>query len=172
MDKIKTEQKAIDLMADHGITYQVPRGKLIGIIKRKPLEFTLRHLKWGTQIEMAKHSLEMNIEDVLKDETNPELLVAKFKGIISHSSKPLSLYLATAILNDKGLIPLRKKVLAKRLIWSLTPKQMLDLTMVILSLSNMADFMNSIRLSGGLRVTIPQEKETDKPNLSPEDHGG
>jgi len=146
-----TEIKAIDTLLQNGI--------IVDIGKRK---FTISQSYLGTIFTISHIAITMGIdEEKIKD--NP---IGESRDIAVSHAKKMARIVAIAILNNKWKIRLFESVLANFLFWKLTPGELRNISETVMTLNNMGDFMNSIRLISGRRMTEP------KKNLSPGDSGG
>ncbi|WP_108822005.1 hypothetical protein [Dysgonomonas sp. Marseille-P4361] len=101
-----TQVKAANLLLDRGIRFNIPDAPFLDRIRRKN-KLLIRPLRGGTIAEIAVLILENELNKPL---TNVEL----------HARlKVISKIIATAILNDKEDIALKRDELAERLHWKI-----------------------------------------------------
>lgn len=150
--KLQIEQSAIDALLQRGLTFEVERKSILkSIFRKKTRVFKMQQLYLGTLIILADKYLKLNIDEDQDDNaTNPARLAPR------QNAQLLAEILAIAVLNSKWKIKLFSGILSKYFLWRVTPQQLLSLTLVIHNLSNTQDFLYSIRLSKGSRITKPK----------------
>ncbi len=158
----ETEQKAIDAMLQRGIKVSIPERSLLRFIGKKERHFTVRQSYLGTLYEISRVALKLEYSESKISEsafTESKVLAEKY-------ARNMALICAIAILNSKWGIRLFKGMLARYLLWRLTPQRLAQLSIVVMQMNNISDFINSIRLMSAVRLTAP------KGDLSPDDNGG
>lgn len=157
----KAEEKAIDAMLDRGVKISIPERSLFAYFGKKERSFTIRQSYLGTLLEISRVALKLDYDE----KAISEAAFTESKQLAKRHSKNMALIAAIAILNSRWGIRLWKRPLANYLFWRLTPQKLVQLSIVVMQMNNISDFINSIRLMSGVRLTAPK-------NLSPEDNGG
>lgn len=165
-DSLEAEQRQIDALINRGLEFDVP---VIGLRKYFTRSKTKTHAitepYLGVLDLLANEFIKMEIdEDELKE--NP--LSVSNKSVAQHS-KRLARIVAISVLNDRCCIHLtnHKWVYNHLLINSYTnyflarikPSKLLKIVAIIRQISNVGDFINSIRLMSGtnmIRTTQPK----------------
>ena len=157
-----TEKGAVDAILDKGIEISIPKRSVLKYFtKAKDRKFTIRQPYLGTLHSIARVSLEIEFsEDLIRGNA-----IAQSHEHARKDVKKLAKVIAIAICNSRWRIRLFSGILADYLVWRLTPERLLQLSVTVFTLSNTADFINSIRLISGARISQPK-------NLSPEERGG
>lgn len=148
--KIEKERAAINTLLDKGLNFEVPRS-LFGR-KRKPRVFTIRQPYLGTLDSLSELYLQMGFsEEALK--ANP---MQEGRKLSAENAKIMARVVAVAVLNSYWGIRLFTGILARYFLWRVTPSTLFQLAMIINTISNVADFTNSIRLLSLVRTTQPK----------------
>lgn len=155
---IEKERRAINALLDKGTIFQIPRKKLLGLIKLPPHQYRIRQPYLGTLDHLADEFLSMNFdEEKLKADPFNEGRRLEYKN-----SRAMARVVAIAVLNGKWKIRLFTKILASYFRWKITPSRLWQLTMVINTISNIGDFTNSIRSLSLARTTAPKADPIEK----------
>ena len=170
MNTTQLEREEIKVLADEGfsfeITYKEPfkqKIKRFGFIPATKIEMqevteTLRiePLRLSTMDRIAKYQIELyfdeekiNGEDDHFEEVN---------SIVAKNIYPLSSVVAIAVLGTDYSFS-KFESMRKKLLDALTPKQLFQLSVQILALSDHANFINSTRLMIARNVIKPNEVE-------------
>lgn len=158
------EKRAIDTILQHGIEFKVPKRSILRFIGKKERTFLIRPSTASTLFILAGIALEIDFSEE-SIQANP---IREVDILVRKHIKKLALYCSAAILDSSWKYRLFGRILALYLFKRLSAKMLLDLSLTAKTISNAADFMNSIRLISGGRIS--QKKETK--NLSPEESGG
>lgn len=122
-----TQVKAANLLLDRGIRFNIPDAPFLDRIRRKN-KLLIRPLRGGTIAEIAILTLENGLNKPL---TNVEL----------HARLDvISKIVATAILNDKQEIELKRDEFAERLHWKMPAHILIKAYRYIESLNELEDF--------------------------------
>lgn len=147
IQKIEQEQAEIDALLDKGVTFTV-RGKT----------FQIHQFYLGTMDRLSDLYLKMVIDDeALKDSGTLEV-----NRIVKNSAKIWAKAVATAVLNRKSSNPVRMWLLTRFFLWNMTPGDLKKITELIMTMSNMVNFIISTRLIAGTRTTKPNPVEQNK----------
>jgi len=156
-----TEEKATDILQNKGIKFSIPRKSLFRHLK-KNRELTIRPSYLGTLYEISRLAIKLNFDEKLI-ENDP---FYESRVLIEKHVKSMALIVAIAVLNSQFKIKLFKGILSWYLYWHLTPEMLFSLSLQVVELNNLQDFMSSIRSARGWRITQP------KSDLSPTGNGG
>lgn len=157
MDKIKAERSEIRQMLDTGETFEVD-GK----------SFTIKQPTHGVLTLLSSVFIDLQYDEE-KLQENP---VYEYKLIANKNARLLAKAVAIAVLGRKCRIGCRigdrdfgviNHLAIKRwtdyFFWKLTPSKTLEIILIITKMNNYGDFIYSLRLSSGSRVTAPNLKE-------------
>lgn len=131
------QQQAAEAMLSEPVRFEV---KGLG-------KFEIKPLKLGTLISISKEALKI---DKPRDKATIVSIIAQ-----AESARPASKIVAKAILNSRWKIKLFSGVLAKTLLWSLTPVELNQLVNIIINQSNAGFFFSSMTLLGSMRIMEP-----------------
>lgn len=154
-----TEIKTIETLLTHGTQITIPVNMFFGL--KKEIKIRIKPSYAGTLYSIAHLAVKMDIDE---EKVQQSWLREGHKLAIEHMQS-LCEIIAIAILNGPLKIRLFKKMLGRYLFWKLTPEKLFQIVMVVIMLGNTSDFLHTIRLVFGTRIT-------QKTNQSPEDHGG
>lgn len=141
LNQAKQEQKEAELLADNGFFFET--GKIKWYIK--PLRF-------GTIIKANKYAVDLKINLVTEDNAS---LFKEF----NNNTKPLMRFIAVCVLGSRWKIALFTKLLARYFEWKLKPKDALGITIAILQMYDLKNFIPTIRLIGQMTITSPNQEE-------------
>lgn len=131
------QQQAAEAMLSESVKFEVN-----GLGK-----FEIKPLKLGTLISISKDALKI---DKPVDKSTIVSIIAQ-----AEAAGPASRIVAKAILNSRWKIKLFSGVLAKMLLWKLTPVDLNQLVNIIINQSNAGFFFSSITLLGSMRIMEP-----------------
>lgn len=147
----------------------INKGMDITVGKRK---FTITEPYLGTLDELSAISIGINFKEDDLDKEDYQGMLQSTKLIVNKNAKKQAKYTATAIVNSKYIIPFTSirfindimvNLLTKWLYWRLKPSKLAQLCLVINSISNYPDFINSIRLTlAAPRTTQPKADLVEK----------
>jgi len=157
---METEKKAVDTLLDSPRQFKVEKRSILRFIGKKERIFFIRQSTLGTLYHISRLSINLNFDES-KIQKDPFF---ESKVLIEQHIKAISLIVAISVLNSRWKIYFLKNLLALYFRWRLTPSTLFALLVQIDEYNNVKDFMNSIRLARGWRITMP--------NLSPEVSGG
>lgn len=152
-DALKAEKNEADALIDKGLEFTVPvRSLLRFVTKKKERVFVIHQPYLGTLDIISRLFLEIKIEEEFLKE-NP---LVETKRIAVESARTCAIVVAVAVLNSKWLIRFFSKPLADYFFWRLKPDKLLQLALIINQISNLGDFISSIRLMSAVRTTTPR----------------
>lgn len=136
-NKIQEKTEA-ELLAEQGVR-----------IKIGEREYTIKPLLFGTISYANKYAVELK----LNSSENIEDFLPNYEKNID----PLMKFIAVCILGEKWKIKLFTNLLARRLKWALSPREALQIVVVILQMYDIANFIHSIRFIKETTITTPRE---------------
>lgn len=178
-DRIQVEKNELNTLLDKGAKIEIERrvfekkhwfGKVSE--KREKLQFTIKEPTLAVLDAMSELQIELQIDEE-KIKTGDAMSVAR--RLTHEHSKKMAKLLAIAVLGEEYYIAKRSggRVLYSfdnRKLGELTalflnnvkPSQLIQYTMLISTVSNLGDFLNSIRLMSANRTTMPVLVEENK----------
>ncbi|HAQ21108.1 MAG TPA: hypothetical protein DCR40_18025 [Prolixibacteraceae bacterium] len=160
MQPDEIQRRAAETILERGVRVRLPAPRFLRLLGKKEIAVTIGQPYLGTLEHLSMLSLKAGFSFEGIDTGD---LDAAHRLIAAHS-KTVRRILAVMILNSKLKIFLFSGVLASWLKWKVKPHRLLELFLVIVTLSGMEDFTNTIRLIRSMRVTMPR-------NLSPTGEG-
>ncbi|AUD00932.1 hypothetical protein [Spirosoma pollinicola] len=156
-DERVAEKQELDVLIERGMRFSVPKRSLLRYIGKPDRSFLLQQPYLGTLDRLSAEFIHLDLSE--------ERLAADWLSETKHLTRAhvtrCARIVAMAILNSQWRIRLCTGLLSRYLLWHLTPQTLLRLVLVINSLSNIGDFINSIRLmSAKERTTMPVRIET------------
>jgi len=156
----KTEQRAAETILEKGVFFRVPNAGIMRYFKDETT-FILKQPNAGTLLKISQVAASIEIDED-KITENP---IFESWQITKREIVNVTRIVAIAILGTKWRIFFLTGILTRYLMWRVTPSKLIELAKLMIQLCNTADFLNSIRLIRGTRITSPK-------NLSPVDQGG
>jgi hypothetical protein len=174
-DKISAEQKELNLLINEGISFTfeyMDRKHPFSQPKLIKKTFTIHQPTLAVIDLLSAEAINMVVdEDLISKDP-----LGEAKKITAAAVDPMARYIAIAILGRDAEIPVNslskypsykkneKEIngissLIKR---SLTPAQLREIVTAITQISNIGDFLYSIRLAGESRSTTPNRVEEDE----------
>lgn len=160
MDKKRTEQLAAETLLERGVRVKLPAPRFFQALGRKTISLIVKQPYLGTMLHLSRLCLkaEFNLDEV--DEGKPE---AAHRLMRDHG-KTVARMVAVTILNSRVKIKLFSGIMSTYLLWHMKPNDLVKTAALIVTLSGIQDFTNTIRLVRSMTMTRPR-------NLSPEVQG-
>ena len=159
MTDAEIQKQVADNILERGIKIKLPAPFLLRIIGIKEVSRVITSPKLGTLIAMSRVSSDLNVQlDKLLEGS-----IGYATELAENYGEYVAEWIAIAILNDKREIDKHAKKLARKLLWFYTPKQLGEAFMLIVLLSGVEHFTNTIRFMDGMNLL--------KKNLSQEING-
>ena len=167
-DKLAEEQNQLNALINRGIEFEVP---VLGLAKFLSKSKTKKHVitepYLGVMDLLADEFIKMEInEDILKE--NP---IAVCNREVKAHSKRQARIVAISVLNDRCCIHLTKykwvynhiliNTYTNYFLARIKPSVLLKIVSIIRQISNVGDFMNSIRLTSGKMMTRTTQSKAD-----------
>ncbi|GHT15039.1 hypothetical protein AGMMS4956_14150 [Bacteroidia bacterium] len=144
------EIKAADTLLEHGV--RVRMGKRRSLVFRQP--------RIGTLLAISKEFLKMGVDIEKLDGGSVE----EAHRLFLQNGRAMARIAAIGWLGSRIKIRLLTSIVSRHLQWRLTPQQLRDIMLLLVTLSGVQDFTNTIRLVQTMTLTAPK-------NLSPEESG-
>lgn len=155
MDEARVQQRVADNLLERGVRFKIPAPFFLRLVGKKKVGVTIRPIKFGTLLAMSRLSAELNADiDTISDGS-----INQAMEMVQKHGATLTEWVATAILNRKGLIKRFSKPLGRYLGWKLTPAKLSELFMLVVLLCGIQDFTNTIRYLNTLNLTRRKEKD-------------
>ena len=143
------ERKTYAALINRGLNFTVDRT---GLFRRKPRAFHIKQLFLGTMDLVSEAFAKMEIDEVALAE-DP---IAEGRRLEHLHAREMARIVALAVLNDKWKIRLFARFYTSYFLWRINPSKLYQLAMIINTLSNTPDFVNSIRLLSIVRTAPPK----------------
>lgn len=181
--KLETEKQELNLLVNRGVSfdlertiYQRPKGLLGRFKKRVPvkekLKFTIQEPTLSTLDRISAESVELIIDEKVMSSNDG---LSEAKKLTKQHALRCAKIIALAVLGQDYMkaiqsgphvkyIPddARLEELTLLFAENVQPSKLMQLTLVVNTISNLGDFMNSIRLMSGARTTIPNRIEDNE----------
>lgn len=144
------ENKEANILVDEGLRFTIGKRK-----------FHIKPLRYGTMRHANKYAVKMNID--LEDGNSNHKLFSELSSNIT----PQMRYIAINILGSYWKIKLFTKPFSRWLEWKLTPKEAFKLSMAIVQMNDLTNFISSIRLVG--ETSLTKSKTTPRVDTNKED---
>ena len=160
MKKKNVEQLAAETILERGIRVNVPSPRFFKLFGKKEVGLVIKQPYLGTLMHMSRLCLKagFNLDDV--DEGKVD---AAF-GLMEKHGRTVAKIVAVIILNSKFKIRLFSNILSYWLLWKMKPRKLVEMVILLITLSGVQDFTTSIRLIRRMKTTTPK-------NLSPMEQG-
>lgn len=155
------EIKAADTLLDSGVRAPVRAPLLLRLFGRREVSLTFRQPSMGALICISREYLKMGV-DVEKLEGGS---VEEAHRLLAENGRGVARIAAIGWLRRRARIRLFSGVAARWLLWRLSPQQLRDILLLLVTLSGVQDFTNTIRLLRAMNLMSPK-------NLSPEEESG
>ncbi|MDQ1088561.1 hypothetical protein [Siphonobacter sp. SORGH_AS_1065] len=160
-DALQAEKQELDILIENGVKFKTPiRSWLRLLSKTKERTFIIQQPYLGTLDYITAEYIRMDFsEERIKEDP-----LGESKRLALVNAKRCAHIIALCILNSKLKIALFSGVLTQYLLWRITPSKLFQIALLINTMSNIADFTNSIRLmSTNPRTTAPDLIEKKEP---------
>ena len=143
-------------LIERGVEFTTPKKSILKYFsKQKERKFVIRQPYIGALDLMCYEFLQTEIdEDLLQGDP-----LSEAKKLSHKSVKRLAAIVAIAVLDSWWKIKLFKDVLTTYFLWRITPKKLLEISLIINQMCNFSDFINSTRLMSVTKTTTPTPVE-------------
>lgn len=178
--KIEAEKQELNLLVNRGVSFDVertiyrrPKG-LFGIFKKRiptkeKLKFQIQEPTLSTLDRISSEAVEMIIDETI---VSSDAGLSEARKLTNQHALRCAKIIALAVLgqdymktiqsgNQVKYIPDNKRLeeLTRLFAENVKPSKLMQLTLLVNTMSNLGDFMNSIRLMSGARTTMPNRIE-------------
>lgn len=159
-DSLAAEARELDTLTEQGLSFTTPKRSFLRHWGKPERTFTIQQPYLGTLDVLSKQYIQMGISETVlsQDPMVESRKLARYAPICAR-------IVAISVLNSYWKIKLFTPLLASYFLWRVNPKTLWKFTSLILELSNMGDFINSIRFLSTARTTDPvriEEKPKDR----------
>jgi hypothetical protein len=179
MDSIKQEKRELDLLLQKGVEFEVEQTyyKRLGYFRApvkvtKKVKYKIQEPTLAVLDRMAAEQIDLVIDEGIMIS---EAGINEAKKLAAKHARRLARIVAIAVMGEEYTRPVAhgsgyKYVCDEKGLNRLTdtflncikPSKLLQLTILINTISNLGDFTNSIRLMSAARTTMPSRIEEDK----------
>lgn len=153
-EQLITEIKTVETLLDRGVRVELPAPflwrllgkKKIGFVLRRPTSETIYRIS-GLYLQMRLGTTKVEVETI--DESH---------RLISECMIPASRIIAYSIAPHISPLSARNRFIARYLRRHLDTRGLAELWMIVVNLSGVQDFCNTIRSMSTMRMTIPRTK--------------
>jgi hypothetical protein len=161
-DKLEAEKRELNLLINNGLSFEIEKTVkkrqkgFLGFFKKRvreteKMKFTIQEPTLYTLDRLSREQIEFSI-----DEKDFRLNgVAKVRGLVLDHSRRCARIVAIAVLGNGWEDRTRLQALENLFFKTIKPSKLMDLVRLINTMSNLGDFMNSIRLMSAVRTTMP-----------------
>jgi hypothetical protein len=149
-----TEARAAGALLGDGI--RVPVGRHGSIVLRQP---TI-----GCLLAISREYLKMGVDADVDEMAGADNTIAAAHRLFADNGRQVCRIAATGYLGKRWKIRLFTGIVARWLRWRMTPAQLRDVMLCLVTLGGVQDFMNTIRFIRMMTLTTPKK-------LSPEEDG-
>lgn len=145
------EIKTVDTILDKGVLVPVPTPFFIRWLGKKNFNVIVRRPVLGNMLRISKMYLKMGI-DIKK--TGEEL--TDWIAVFESTAKPTSRIVAIGMLRGRIGGWLFNRFLGWWLRWHIDSRQQAEIAALLVSLSGVMDFMNTIKFLQAMKITEPR----------------
>lgn len=157
----EVEIRAADTLLERGVRASMRAPLLLRMLGKKEVSLTFRQPTMGVLISISREYLRMGV-DVEQLEGGS---VEEAHRLMAKHGRGVARIAAMGWLGTRTGIRLFTGVVARRMLWRLSPQQLRDILLLLVTLSGVQDFTNTIRLLRAMNMMSPK-------NLSREEDGG
>ena len=151
---LEAEKQEAKLLAEEGLIFETEVKSIFRIFKKKRF-WHIKPLTFGTILQANLYAMELklNLSDVTVNSAMHQM---------NSNIRPLMSYIAVSYLGSKWKIKFFKNIMTEYFLWRLAPEKALPLSLKIIQMYDLANFIASIRLIG--TITSPMTKVEPSPN--------
>ncbi|MCP1997300.1 hypothetical protein [Flavobacterium sp. HSC-61S13] len=153
--KEAVESKAANILLERGVIVSVTAPLFLRIFGKKQIHFRIHALSLDTLLRVALAYLKLEIKD------NKDFTLSESFELVRDHSKGVSRVVAIAILSKSYKMWLVGLV-ARFLRNEITSQEMSYIFQLIIVYGGVEDFINTIRLAGATRITMPMNLSQNK----------
>lgn len=175
-NKIEAERQELNILVNRGVTFELERtiykkqDGLFGRFKKRipvieKLKYKIKEPTLSTLDRISAEQIELAIDERIM---SSDAGLSEAKKLTNEHSKRLAKIVALSVLGQDYVITIqegsriryefdekRLSELTDLFFNNISPSKLMKLTLLINTMSNLGDFMNSIRLMSGARTTMP-----------------
>lgn len=170
VDKTQLEQKELDSLNGVGVSFKINYTTygLFGKERQRTKEYVLHEFTLATLNLISAKSIEVHINDEEMNQANGLSIIESARKSVVANSQQMASIVALAVLGERYWLRIpgtctrfvRKHLFRRtctRILHSMTPTTLNQMVSVIISLSNLSDFITSTRLMS-IRTTEPRSR--------------
>ena len=144
------EIKTVDTILDKGVRVPIPAPFLFRVFGIRTIALVVRRPVMGNMLRISGMYLKMGIGDELKEQD-----MNNWIALFRRTAKPASRIVAIGILRGRVSGWLFCRPLAWWLRWHTDSRQLSELADLLVALSGVQDFMNTITFLREMKITSP-----------------
>lgn len=151
-DPLSAERNELNILNGEGTQFKTPKRSILRFLGGSPHRtWTIHRPFGGTLNALSREFVEMDYsEDQLR-----ENIVEEGKRLIAHNAHRMGRVVAIAVLRDKWAIRLLLPFVADYFLWRISPAILREVAEAIFGMTDMQNFILSIRLMSTKRTTTP-----------------
>lgn len=149
MESTDVEIKTVDTIMDKGVRAPIPAPLFLRLLGIRNIRVTVKRPTINSMLRISRMYLSLGIKDDTKDW--PEWMAT-----MAATGKPVSRIVAVGILRDTLLCSLFSRPLAAYIREHMDMRQQAELAVLLVTLSGVQDFMNTIKFLRLMRITEPR----------------
>jgi len=146
----EVEIKAVDTILDKGVRVPIPTPFFLRIIGIKQVSVVVRRPVMGTMLRISKRYVQLKVSEKIYEKEWQDWVTMFVGNLI-----PVSRIVAVGMLRGKWAGLLFTRPLAYYLRWHMNTRQMAEIAALLVTLSGIQDFMNTITFLRGMKTTTP-----------------
>lgn len=146
----EVEIKAVDTILDKGVRVPIPTPFLLRVIGIKQVSVIVRRPVMGTMLRISKRYVQLHVDEEIHEKEWQDWVTMFVDNLI-----PVSRIVAIGMLRGKWAGLLFTRPLAYYLRWHMNTRQMAEIAALLVTLSGIQDFMNTITFLRGMKTTTP-----------------
>lgn len=182
-EKLTAEKQELNLLIDRGMSFQVertvykrPKGIFSGFMKAAPekevLQFTIQEPTLSTLDRLSVEQIDIVIDEAA---LKSDVAISEAKKITHEHARRMARIIAIATMGQDYIKAVQTGARVKYerdnqkldeltdlFLQYIKPSQLIQLTLMVNTMSNLGDFINSIRLMSAVRTTMPTLIEENK----------
>lgn len=150
-------RQAANTILDKGVRVHLPAPFLLRVLFVRSVGFTLMQPTLGQLLRVSSVALAagFDIDRLEKGGLN------EAHRLVTQHTRSLAKIAAILMIRGKFRGQLFAGLLARWLVWKLTPRKLAEITLIAVAMSGMEDFTSTIRLIGAMRLTRPKNLSHD-----------
>ena len=151
-EKILTEIKTVDTLFDGGVRVTLPAPVFLRLFRKKTIDIVLRRPKCEVLYRISSLSLQMMLRATeLEVDT-----IGDAHRLVTECMRPTSRIIAYAVRSSYLTGSMPNRIIARYLRKRLDTRELAELWTIVVGLSGIQDFSNTIRSMSTMRMTMPK----------------